>query len=546
MTRREPHREWDAEGDERRSFASRTPVNDNPGAVVYRRGFVTRHQVSGWRFVMRRIASGIALHDTRMLVDPLRTQSRSVLMGVLILITCLGGCFIFSLIRPNGTVGNNAVLADRSTAALYVRVGDQLHPVLNLTSARLIVGKPDNPATVKSTELDRFPRGNLIGIPGAPERMVQSTARDANWTVCDTITGPVQDGRAGHSTGVTVIAGPPDSHGARAGALTSDQVVLVDFSGDRGRSTWLLWEGKRSQIDVADHAVTNALGLGTDLPAPRPIAAGLFNAIPEAPPLAAPAIPNAGNPANFPVPAPIGAVVVAYSLEQRSSDTYYAVLPDGLQPISPVLAAILRNTNSYGLQQPPRLGADEVAKLPVSRMLDTARYPAQRVTLVDSGHDPVTCAYWSKPAGAATSALRLLSGSALPVPERVRTVDLVSAGAPGAAGAAARVALAPGTGYFTQTVGGGTAAPPTGSLFWVSDTGVRYGIDTEVGAGTAGRSKTVEALGLSNPPLGIPWSILSLFANGPTLSRADALLAHDGLAPDTKPGRPAEAQGEPR
>src|ERR1700744_439510 len=91
--------------DERRSFSSRTPVNDNPDKVVYRRGFVTRHQVTGWRFVMRRIASGIALHDTRMLVDPLRPQSRAVLMGVVILITALGGCFVFSLIRPSGSAG---------------------------------------------------------------------------------------------------------------------------------------------------------------------------------------------------------------------------------------------------------------------------------------------------------------------------------------------------------------------------------------------------------------------------------------------------------
>ncbi len=149
---------------DRRSFASRTPVNNNPDKVVYRRGFVTRHQVTGWRFVMRRIAAGIALHDTRMLVDPLRTQSRAVLMGVLIVITGLIGSFVFSLIRPNGQAGSNAVLADRSTAALYVRVGEQLHPVLNLTSARLIVGRPVSPTTVKSTELDQFPRGNLIGI----------------------------------------------------------------------------------------------------------------------------------------------------------------------------------------------------------------------------------------------------------------------------------------------------------------------------------------------------------------------------------------------
>ncbi|MGO9383948.1 MAG: type VII secretion protein EccB [Mycobacterium sp.] len=542
MTNSQTDREWDGA---RRSFASRTPANDNPDKVVYRRGFVTRHQVTGWRFVMRRIASGIALHDTRMLVDPLRTQSRAVLMGALILVTGLAGCFVFSMIRPAGSAGNNAVLADRSTAALYVRVGDDLHPVLNLTSARLIVGRPVNPTTVKSSELDRFPRGNLIGIPGAPERMVQNASHDANWTVCDAVSGTA---RSAHSTGVAVIAGPPDGSGARAAALGSGQAVLVD----NGSGTWLLWDGKRSQIDLANHAVTNALGLGaSDVPTPRPIASGLFNAIPGGPALTAPGIPNAGAPANFSVSAPIGAVVLSYALDQRSLGAvrYYAVLPDGLQPISPVLAAILRNTNSYGLDQPPRLGADEVAKLPASRMLDTTHYPDQQVALIDAAKDPVTCAHWSKPAGAATSSLSLLAGSVLPVPDSIHTVDLVGGGSQGTA---TRVALAPGTGYFTQSVGGGAGSPATGSLFWVSDTGVRYGIDNEADNGpeAGGHGKTVEALGLGQPPVAIPWSVLSLFANGPTLSRADALLAHDGLAPDSKPGRVAsaerEAEGAPR
>lgn len=521
MTSREPD-------DERRAFASRTPHNDNPDKVVYRRGFVTRHQVSGWRFVMRRIASGVALHDTRMLVDPLRTQTRAVLMGVLILVTTLVGCFVFSLIRPNGSAANNPVLADRSTAALYVRVGDQLHPVLNLASARLIAGRPVNPTMVKSSELDKFPRGNLIGIPGAPERMVQNTTKDADWTVCDSVAGP--------ATGVTVIAGPPDSSGARAAALNTGHAVLVR----NNSSTWLLWDGRRSRIDLADHAVTGALGLPTDTPAPRPIAVGLFNAIPEAPPLTPPAIPDAGSPPRFglPVPAPVGAVVVAYAADNTL--LYYAVLPDGLQPISPVLAAVLRNSNSYGLDQPPRLGADQVAKLPVSKALDTSRYPEQRISLVDTARDPVTCARWSKPAGATTNSLTLLSGSALPVPEAVHTEDLVGAGT---GGTATRVAMAPGTGYFTQTVGQNAASPAAGSLFWISDTGVRYGIDDEGGA--AGHAKTAEVLGLTPPPIPIPWSTLSLFAPGPTLSRADALLAHDGLAPDTRPGR-TSAQGENR
>lgn len=513
-------------GDDRRSFASRTPVNDNPEKVVYRRGFVTRHQVTGWRFVMRRIASGVALHDTRMLVDPLRTQTRAVLMGVVVLVTALAGCFVFSLIRPNGSAANNAILADRSTAALYVRVGDQLHPVLNLASARLIAGKPANPTMVKSDELDKFPLGNLIGIPGAPQRMVQNTRKDADWTVCD-----ATDGMA---AGVTLIAGVPDSAGTRAAAVDRNKAVLVSNSS----STWLLWDGRRSRIDLSDHAVTSALGLAVDAQ-PRPIAAGLFNAIPESPSLAAPAIPQAGSAAKFPVPAPIGGIVESHGLENNSPN-YYAVLPDGLQQVSPVLAAILRNANSYGLDQPPHLGADKVAKLPVSRQLDTGRYPEQRIILLDATHDPVTCAHWSKASGASTNSLTLLAGSALPIPDSVHTEELVGAGSDRIA---TRVAMAPGTGYYAQAVGQNASSAAAGSLFWISDTGVRYGIDNE--AGVNGNPKTVDALGLTPPATPIPWSVLSLYAPGPTLSRADALLAHDGLAPDSRPGR-TSAEGQNR
>lgn len=518
--------------DERRSFASRTPVNNNPDQVVYRRGFVTRHQVSGWRFVMRRIASGVALHDTRMLVDPLRTQSRSVLMGVILLVTGVAGCFVLSLIRPGGSVGNDIVLADRDSSALYVRLGEQLHPVLNLTSARLIAGKSVNPTMVKSAALDKFPRGNLVGIPGAPERMVQNSTHDADWTVCDAASGA--------ATGVTVIAGPLDSDGARARELASGKAVLASNSG----SAWLLWNGKRSRIDLDDRAVTSAVGVDADVVTPRPIAAGLFNAIPQAPPLTAPDIPDAGQPPQFPVPvpAPVGAVVVAHAVESaegtaNSSRQYYAVLPDGLQPVSPVLAAVLRNTDSYDLTSPPSLGADQIAQLPVSRALDTSRYPDLPVSLVDAASDPITCGRWSQQDGASTSSLTLLSGSALPVSDEVRTVDLVAAGADGTA---TRVALTSGVGYFAQTVGQGPTSPPAGSLFWIADTGVRYGIDDPTSGSRSG--KTVEALGLTPPALPIPWSVLSLFAPGPTLSRDDALLAHDGLGPDNRPGRRVATQ----
>lgn len=519
-----------SENQDRREFTSRTPVNENPDRVAYRRGFVTRHQVSGWRFIRRRIASGVGLHDTRMLVDPLRTQSRAVLVGALVLITGLAGCFVFSLIRPGGVAGNDAILADRTTSALYVRLGDQLHPVLNLTSARLIAGRPDNPTTVKTSEIDQFPRGNLIGIPGAPERMVQNTTGDADWTVCDGVTGP--------ASGVTLIAAPLTDGGERAAKLPADEAVLVANESGPNAGTWLLWEGRRSPIDLTDRPVTSALGFGADAPTGRAIAPGLFNAVPEAPSLSAPVIPGAGEPTPYtlPVPAPIGAVVASFDADNAMR--HYAVLREGLQPVSPVVAAILRNTNSFGLNQPPRLGADDIARLPEASSIDNDAYPSDPVTVVDAADAPLTCAQWTRPADATGGSIQLRSGVTLPVSEQLRAVDLVGAGS---GTTADRVVLTPGRGYLVQTVGqdgGGASTQPIGAAnFWLSDTGVRYGLDTDWGhLPLAGDDqKTIAALGLAPPPLPIPWSVLSQFAQGPTLSRADALLAHDGLAADPRP-----------
>jgi type VII secretion protein EccB len=510
------------ESPDRRAFTSRTPANENPDRVVYRRGFVTRHQVTGWRFIMRRIASGVALHDTRMLVDPLRTQTRAVLVGALVLVTGLAGCFVFSLIRPGGVAGDDAILADRTTSALYVRLGEQLHPVLNLTSARLITGRPDNPAQVKTSELDQFHRGNLIGIPGAPERMVQNTTRDADWTVCDGVSGP--------AVGVTMIAGAVTDGGERAAPLPDDKAILVANPSGPNAGTWLLWDGRRSPIDMNDRAVTSALGLGTGPADARPIAPGLFNAVPEAPALSPPAVPGAGEPPRYPlpVPAPVGAVVAAFAADNTLR--HYAVLGDGLQPISPVIAAIMRNTNSFGLDQPPRLGADDIARLPVANIIDTDAYPSEPLSLVDAADAPLTCARWKRPADATSATLDLRSGVTVPVPDELRTVPLVGAGSGTTAN---RVALTPGRGYLVQTVGqddGGVSTSPVGgATFWLSDVGVRYGLDE------AGDENTISALGLTPPPVPIPWSMLSQFAPGPTLSRGDALLAHDALAADPRP-----------
>ncbi|WP_197499204.1 type VII secretion protein EccB, partial [Mycobacterium sp. E3298] len=44
----------------------------------------TKVQVSGWRFLLRRLEHAIVRRDTRMFDDPLQFYSRSVALGVLV------------------------------------------------------------------------------------------------------------------------------------------------------------------------------------------------------------------------------------------------------------------------------------------------------------------------------------------------------------------------------------------------------------------------------------------------------------------------------
>ena len=496
----------------RRGFKSRSAKLGPTSTRSRPWGFVTRHQISGWRFLIRRISNGVALRDTRMLTDPLRRQGRALVVGSMLAAVLVVGAFVLSVLKPAGVSGNRPVLAERSTNALYVLINDELHPVLNLASARLIVGKPADPTVVKAKEIDKFALGNTLGIANAPSRMVQSGARDARWMVCDAASGP--------QVGASVIFGDPVAGSGHAATLPDSSAILA--TSDNGKTTWLIWGGKRSLIDLTNAAVAAAVGITVDTPAPRPLNRALLNLIPESAPLAVPFLGNAGDAPRFvwPVPGqlppPIGSVVVDHTEDNQLR--YYAVSGEGMQPISPVLAAILRANNAYGLIAPPALTPDQVAKAPTVAPIDVEDYPPTAVHVLDPTRDPVLCGQWTKLRGAPTSSLRLLAGQSVPTSPDATPITLAAAGPT----TAARTVLPRGVGFYVQVTGQQPQSATKESQFWVSDLGVRYGLES------VGKDKPspAEALGLNAEPLPIPWSVLALLAAGPTLSKADALVAH--------------------
>lgn len=99
------------------------------------RQLTTKAQVNGYRFLLKRLEHALVRRDVRMLHDPMRSQLQALIVGTVLGLLVLGGCGIWGLIRPQGSVGDAKIVISKSTGSMYVIVEDTLHPVLNLASA---------------------------------------------------------------------------------------------------------------------------------------------------------------------------------------------------------------------------------------------------------------------------------------------------------------------------------------------------------------------------------------------------------------------------
>jgi type VII secretion protein EccB len=480
-------------------------------------GYATRVQVTAHQFNARRAALGLTLRRVRMESEPGRRQSMAILASItLTAVICLGALF-WSFLRPAGSVGDAAIIADQDTGALYVRVGETLYPALNLASARLIAGTAANPVRVRRSEIDTRPRGAMVGIPGAPTTLNPTTPLRSSWLVCDAVTKAFGAG-APEPVTVTVIDGQPDLSERRR-TLDKQDAALLRY----GEDVWLIRDGRRSKVDPSQRPVLLALGVpGDAITTARPMSRALFDAIPVGPALTVPAIPNAGAPAHFPnAPGPVGTVVSTPQV--GGANTYSVVLTDGVQQVSPVVAQIMQNATGTAAPMPVVPGP-ALAEMPSVTTLDTSVYPDEALHLVDTQANPATCWWWQRADGDPKATTTVVSGPTIPVPadKAGQAVSMVKADKNGAQ--ADRVYFGPDYANYVVSTGNDPAAATAEALWWVSESGVRFGVDRD--------PETLRALGLGTPPRPAPWSVLALLANGPTLSKADALVRHDTLPVD--------------
>lgn len=143
-------------------------------------------QVSGHRFLMRRMHHGLVLGDIRMIHDPLATRQRAATFGLVITVLLLMGSGLLAVMDPKPMPGEDTPILRAASGALYVRVGEDVHPVLNLSSARLIVGQPAEPADISDEALAELRHGRPVGIADAPGFLAAENPaeEERTWAVC--------------------------------------------------------------------------------------------------------------------------------------------------------------------------------------------------------------------------------------------------------------------------------------------------------------------------------------------------------------------------
>ena len=227
----------------------------------------TRAQVSGHKFMRRRMEHGLVFGDIRMIHDPLASRRRATIFGTAAVAMIAGVMGLFAWMRPDADPGD-APIVRAADGTLYVRVGDAAHPVTNLASARLIAGQAADPARIGDEKLAELPRGVPVGIVAAPGMFAPEDAPSASWSVCG-------------ADAITVVAGKAPE------PLPIDAAVLA---ADTTREWVVTAEGRRLLPEAhtpQGRVIRRALGITPDTARWTP-PTQVISALRELPPAALP------------------------------------------------------------------------------------------------------------------------------------------------------------------------------------------------------------------------------------------------------------------
>lgn len=268
-----------------------------------------RELIEAQGFTRRRLIAAF-LHGEDYDPDSLpRRPNRFLYAGIVIVVLAMIGNALYGHLSgraPRDWLADGNLVVDEQTSGRYVSIEGVLHPVPNLTSARLYSSMSRQPITVPHQHVVAARHGGPIGYPQAPDAPPVVGAGYLRWTAC------AAAGSVALLVGVPASAAPATVEG-----------ILVQVPKVAGL---YLVTGGRKHL-VATSAVRNLLGYA-QAPVSRVPAAWLA-LVPRGPDLKLLPVPGPPRRGTRPGINQVGSVVV-----DEDTGTHYLVTGAGLRPFA--------------------------------------------------------------------------------------------------------------------------------------------------------------------------------------------------------------------
>ncbi|MEU7073860.1 type VII secretion protein EccB [Streptomyces narbonensis] len=476
---------------------------------------------------------------------------RAIVPGLIVAALVVAGFGAWGMFSPqapkNWDVPGTRVIVGKQSTTRYVVLetgkGKEkktlLHPVLNLASARLLLN-PDQFQVVqvadKKLDEDKQ-RGPILGIPYAPDRL--PTAEDAGaekrWAVCEQPGG----GKGASVQKATFLFAQRDLRRTE-GANKLDDGEILYVKGQKGAAQFIVdHTGTKYPVKADRPGLLSALvGLSKGLvKEPQPVTDDWLATLKTGDAVDFPHLEGEiGAPTEIPGSTLTGTenrIGLVLSAQTGSGLQDYVVLPGRVQPVSAFTAWLLINspqTGSLDMDGEPTT-VDASSFVPNPKVFNgDVRWPQRKSETVnsttgDTARDTV-CSVLTDVDEKGQTTLTTWAGPKYPA-------EITAGGT--------STYVTPGSGLlYTQVQGQGQQKTPDGSLFLVTDTGLRYAVQangdsdsarSEIGAGdqekqTDGRPEPSEAqkrLGYEKVmpvPVPIEWS--EFLSKGPRLDTNSA------------------------
>ncbi|GAA0481037.1 type VII secretion protein EccB [Streptomyces sp. NPDC046215] len=429
---------------------------------------------------------------------------RAVLPGIVVAAVLVAGFGAWGMFKPTAPKGwddaeAHVIVGSQSTTRYVVLVTDgkkQLHPVLNFASAKLLLA-PDKSSVikVKESQLDNghIPRGPTLGIPYAPDRMpgAEEAGRKKQWAVCE------QPGPNGRSTqkAVFLFAGHDPKLKKLTGEqrLRGDQALYVQgpdearYLVDPRGTKYLLGGADWRTADAAEHNLL-LRSVFNDGAHPQPVTRDWLDTFQDGAPIVFPRLRGEiGADAGVPtLPAKANRVGTVLKAPTGNGTQDYVVLKGKVQRVSPLVAKLL--LNSKELTPLGQAGTAERVSAADFTPADEEfygqyRWPShvpRQANFVPSPDKPdksvndTVCSVFGGLSADGTPELATWAGTEYPaaIPD-----------------GATSAYVTPGSGILYRQVTG--RQTNSGSVFLVTDTGLRYAVQSNNDSG-AGKSKIGE------------------------------------------------------